>query len=208
MDPNHPNWLRITPLHYFAESCDLQNAKIFIEHGAELDAREEEFCSTPLGWAARCGKTRMVELLLRSGAKPNLPDDPPWATPIAWATRRGHDEIVRLLTEYEQTGTLPAHRLEEYEIVAGALVEAYASGDDAAMQRVMEHFQLQRPLTWDQPARAVLVARLRRGVRDRLGRGSGSENESDPLSLADARLLVAHSLGFEGWEQLAEHTEE
>ena len=77
-----------------------------------------------------------------------------------------------------------------------------------AMQRVMDHFQLRRPLTWDQPTRAVLVARLRHGVRDRLAKGSDSATESDPLALADAQLLVARSLGFEGWEQLAAQTEE
>src|SRR5262249_3733705 len=76
MDPNKPNWLHITPLHCFAESGDLENAAVFIDHGADLNARDEEFCSTPLGWAARCGKARMVEFLLRRGAKPNLPGDP------------------------------------------------------------------------------------------------------------------------------------
>lgn len=208
MNPNQPNWLRITPLHYFAESGDVQNAAIFIEHGADVNAREEEFCSTPLGWAARCGKTQMVELLLRYGAKPRLPDDPPWAAPLAWATRRGHAEIVRMLTEYEQTGALPSHSLEEYETLAQALVEAYESGEDAAMQRVMDHFQLKRPLTWDQPPRDVRRARLRRGVRERLSSRSDAENESETLALADAQLLVARSLGYKSWEQLAKHSED
>ncbi|MEK7831958.1 MAG: ankyrin repeat domain-containing protein, partial [Acidobacteriota bacterium] len=208
MNPNHPNWLRITPLHYFAESGDAQNATIFIEHGADVNAREEEFCSTPLGWAARCGKTRMVELLLQSGAKPSLADDLPdlaWATPIAWATRRGHEEIVRILTEHEQTGALPKHRLEEYETLAQALVEAYGSGDDAPMQRIMDHFQIRRMLTWDQPSPAVRVERLRRGVRERLGKRVDSESESARLPLADAQLLIAHSLGFKDWAELAKH---
>jgi RNA polymerase sigma factor (sigma-70 family) len=206
MDPNRPNWLRITPLHHFAESGDLEGAAVFIEHGADLNARDEEFCSTPLAWAARCGQTRMVEFLLRHGAQPNLPDDLPdlaWATPLAWATRRGHQAIVRLLTAYEQTGAPPAHSLEEYEEVARALVEAYQSGSDAAMRRVIEHFQFQRPLTWDQPPREVLVERLRRGVRERLGRRSGTEDESATLDMADAQFLVARSLGFESWAQLA-----
>jgi ankyrin repeat protein len=38
MNPNHPNWLRITPLHHFAASGDAQNAAIFIEHGPDLNA--------------------------------------------------------------------------------------------------------------------------------------------------------------------------
>jgi ankyrin repeat protein len=98
MDPSQPDWLRITPLHQFAMKGDLEKAAIFIDHGADLHARDEELCSTPLGYAAKFGRTQMVELLLNRGAKPNLPDDPPWATPLAWATRRGHDQVVELLT--------------------------------------------------------------------------------------------------------------
>ena len=108
MNPSHPDWLRITPLHEFARKGDVEGATIFIEHGADLHARDEDICSTPLGWAAKFGKTAMVELLLARGAKPNLPDDPPWATPLAWATRRGHHEIVQLLERYEKDGSLPA----------------------------------------------------------------------------------------------------
>jgi hypothetical protein len=92
--------------------------------------------------------------------------------------------------------------------VASALVEAYQSGDEAAMRCVIEYFQLQRPLTWDQPPREVQVARLRRGVQERLGRRSGPEDESATLDLADARFLVARSLGFESWDQLAKHIDE
>ena len=100
MNPSQPDWLRITPLHHFARKGDLEKAAIFIEHGADLHARDEDICSTPLGWAAKSGQIEMVKLLLKCGAKPNLPDDLPdlaWATPLAWATRRGHVEIVELL---------------------------------------------------------------------------------------------------------------
>lgn len=107
MDPSYPDWLHITPLHRFAERGDIENAAIFIDHGANLHARDEDICSTPLGWAAKFGRTPMVEFLLQRGAEPNLPDDPPWATPLAWATRRGHAGIVRLLTEYEKSGAWP-----------------------------------------------------------------------------------------------------
>jgi ankyrin repeat protein len=205
MDPNKPNWLHITPLHYFAEAGDLENAAVFLDHGADLNTRDEEYCSTPLGWAARCGKTRMVEFLLRRGARLHLPDDSPhlaWATPLQWALRRGHDEIVRLLMEFEKTGSLPARGPEQYETLTRSLVEAFGSGDDAAMQRVMDHFHLRRPLTWDQPSNEVRMARLRRGVRERLGVPTDSGTESDALPLADAQFLVARSWGFKDWDQL------
>ena len=101
MNPSQPDWLGIRALHEFAKRGDVENAAIFIDHGADLHARDEEICSTPLGWAAKFGQTAMAELLLSRGAKPNLPDDPPWATPLEWATRRGHQQIMELLRQHD-----------------------------------------------------------------------------------------------------------
>jgi ankyrin repeat protein len=100
MNPSAPDWLGITPLHEFARKGDLEKAAIFLDHGADLHARDEDICSTPLGWAAKFGQTRMVEFLLQRGARPNLPDDPPWATPLAWAVRRGHHDIAEMLKQH------------------------------------------------------------------------------------------------------------
>jgi len=99
LDPSQPDWLLITPLHQFARTGNLERAAQFLDHGADLHARDEDLCSTPLGWAAGYGQTQMVKLLLDRGARPNLPDDPPWGTPLAWATRRGHSQIVELLKQ-------------------------------------------------------------------------------------------------------------
>src|SRR5262245_39718203 len=63
MNPSHPDWLGITPLHEFARKGDLENAAIFLDHGADIHARDENICSTPLGWAAKFGKTLLVEFL-------------------------------------------------------------------------------------------------------------------------------------------------
>jgi len=99
MDPNRPDWLGGTVLHHLARSKDVQMAELFIDHGADLHARDEDISSTPLGAAAKYGNATMVELFLRRGAKPNLADDPPWATPLAWATRRGHADVEGLLRQ-------------------------------------------------------------------------------------------------------------
>ncbi|HYN07867.1 MAG TPA: ankyrin repeat domain-containing protein [Vicinamibacterales bacterium] len=104
MNPNLAGWLGVTPLPRFARQGDVEKAAIFLDHGANLHARDEELCTTPLGYAAHAGKLRMVEFLLRSGAKPTLPDDLAWATPIALATHRRHNEIVRVLKAYEAPG--------------------------------------------------------------------------------------------------------
>jgi len=100
MDPSHPNWVRRTPLHHFAHHGDIESAALFIDHGAKLDAIDDEDRSTPLGIAARAGKKEMVEFLLSRAANAKLPEAYPWATPLAWAKRRGHDDIIPLLMTY------------------------------------------------------------------------------------------------------------
>jgi ankyrin repeat protein len=201
MDPNGPNWLRITPLHQFAGNGQLEAAALFLDHGADLHARDEEYRSTPLAWAARQGQTRMVEFLLRRGARPSLPDDPLWASPKAWAERRGHHAIVRLLDEYERTGALPARRLERYESIVQDLVDAFA-GDAPALQRIIEHFRVERAIGWDRPPHDVRVSRLRKAVRERLGHRRSRETTDATLAEDDARRLVAEAEGFQKWEEL------
>jgi ankyrin repeat protein len=100
MDPSRPDWLGITPMHEFARQGDIEKAAIFLDHGADAHARDEDICSTPLGWAAKFGRKPMVEFLLQRGAKPDLPDDPPWTRPLAWAARRGHAGITELLERH------------------------------------------------------------------------------------------------------------
>ncbi len=100
MDANMQNWLGVRPLHRFAQRGDIENALIFLEHGADINARDEDICSTPLAWAAKYGRLEMVELLLKHGAKTNLPDDAAWTTPLAWAQRRGYEQIIGLLKQH------------------------------------------------------------------------------------------------------------
>jgi ankyrin repeat protein len=103
MDPNLPNWQKIRPLHHMAASGEIDKAELFLEFGADPDAIDEEYRSTPLGWAARCGQTDFVRFLLKTKSRgkmkvsqPTSPA-PPWARPIEWARRRGHMDIVALL---------------------------------------------------------------------------------------------------------------
>jgi len=97
LDPDRRNWLGITLLHRCAAKGDIEMAQVCLDFGADINATETEWSSTPLGWAAREGKKEMVEWLLRKGAKANLPEDEPWALPLEWATRRGHVDIAELL---------------------------------------------------------------------------------------------------------------
>lgn len=99
MDARFRNWLGATPLHTYATRGDIENVAIFLQHGADINAVDEEFYATPLGYAAKYGRLQMVEFLLQQGADPNKAGAP-WATPLAWAIRRGHQEIIALLKQY------------------------------------------------------------------------------------------------------------
>jgi ankyrin repeat protein len=99
MDPSQPDWLRITPLHQFARKGDLEKAALFIDHGADLHARDEDICSTPLGWAAKFGKTLMIEFLLSRGADVNVKDDM-LATALLQSAALGKAEFVALLLDH------------------------------------------------------------------------------------------------------------
>ena len=201
MDPSRPDWLHITPLHRFAERGDVENAALFIEHGADLNALDEEFRSSPLGYAAKYGRRRMVLYLLRRGARPALPDAPEWARPLAWARRRGHREIARLLETFEATGDLPPEpSLGEYEALARDLAAACDGADGGAAGRVAAYFDWD-PRTWN-TGRSVLED-VRHRVQGRLARLRGPGDVSSPLQDHEARGMIASWDGYAGWAQLA-----
>ena len=112
MSPDLMNWQRQTLLHHICRQPEMkrwissgaadavQKAAILLDAGADISARDEEYRSTPLAWAARTGAVEMVTFLLSRGAPTNLPDDEPWATPLAWAERRQHAEVVSTLRKH------------------------------------------------------------------------------------------------------------
>jgi ankyrin repeat protein len=92
MNPNHMNWRRFTLLHDMAYVGDVQKARLLLDHGAEINPIDDDYCSTPLGYAARWSRREMVAFLIDRGAEMNKADAP-WATPLAWARKRGHADI-------------------------------------------------------------------------------------------------------------------
>jgi ankyrin repeat protein len=97
MSPDQMNWQHQTLLHHASTRETTECAAILLDAGASITARDDDYRSTPLAWAARVGRPVMVEFLLSRGAPVTLPDDEPWATPLAWAERRGHQEVVSIL---------------------------------------------------------------------------------------------------------------
>jgi ankyrin repeat protein len=104
MSPDMPDWQGQTFLHGLCSGGKrghageaVQRAGILLDAGASITAREDQYRSTPLAWAARTNMPDMIQFLLTRGAPVNLPDDPPWATPLAWAERRGHADVAEIL---------------------------------------------------------------------------------------------------------------
>jgi len=93
MNPNHMNWRRVTLLHDLAFKGEPQKAQLLLDYGAELNPIDEEYYSTPLGFAARWGQRDIVALLLERGADANQAGAP-WAKPLAWAHKKGHAETA------------------------------------------------------------------------------------------------------------------
>jgi|GEM_PF-342984 len=92
MNPGHMNWRRFTLLHDMAYIGDVRKAGLLLDHGADINAIDEEYSSTPLGFAARWGRREMVTFLLERGADPNRAGAP-WAKPLAWAQKKGYADI-------------------------------------------------------------------------------------------------------------------
>ncbi len=79
----------------------IEFTRVLLDHGADINARDDDLKSTPLAWHARYGHEKVVDYLLSRGAPSRLPDDDSWATPLAWARKKGHGQIAALLNEHE-----------------------------------------------------------------------------------------------------------
>jgi ankyrin repeat protein len=87
------SWHGVTLLHDMAQSGDVEKARLLLDHGADINAVDDEHRTTPLGMAARWGQRKMVALLLERGADPNKAGAA-WSTPLAWAQKKQHGEVA------------------------------------------------------------------------------------------------------------------
>jgi ankyrin repeat protein len=97
----HETALHFTAAHQSGLQGDdrARFAAMLIDHGAQLDMRDDLLKSTPLAWACRWGRTEMVKLLIQRGAPVRERDGEAWTAPEAWAEKMGHLEIQAILKQ-------------------------------------------------------------------------------------------------------------
>ena len=96
MNANHRSWQEVTLLHDMAHEGSVEKARLLLDHGAEVNAIDGEYRSTPLGFAARWNQRDVALLLIERGGDVNRAGAV-WSRPVAWAQRRGHADMVELL---------------------------------------------------------------------------------------------------------------
>ena len=103
-DPKATDAKNMTLLHrlagetsHWADAEKLPFAELLINYGADLETRDDELQSTPLGHACRYGLAKLAALLLEHGASGEPLAGAPWTAPLAWAEQQGHAEIAALL---------------------------------------------------------------------------------------------------------------
>jgi ankyrin repeat protein len=86
-------------LHTAALGGDAEVVKLLLDHGAEINARDQESGATPLAYAASLGRAEVVELLLDRGADAALKNIR-GQTALELAEENNQKEITELLRRH------------------------------------------------------------------------------------------------------------
>jgi ankyrin repeat protein len=84
-----------TGLHWAARQGLSEMARLLLENGARVDARNDAG-ETPLHWAAAHGQKALLVTLIAYKANVNAIDRAGW-TPLRWAEAQGQEQIARIL---------------------------------------------------------------------------------------------------------------
>jgi ankyrin repeat protein len=211
MNPQHMNCHHTTLLHDMAYTGDVRKAALLLDRGADIDAVDDEFRSTPLGLAARFGKREMVEFLLDRGADPNRAGAP-WATPLEWSRKKGHRDIEATLraggASRSAARRQPPKDTSAIDRVSEELWKAINDNDAVTLSRLLrDHRALiaeHRPGFAHLDAETILARRhSRRGLPVRPDIRA-LEREAEAEGGGDAgRQAVATAYGAGTWERLA-----
>ena len=103
------NRMRVMPLHSAVAGRHIGIARLLLEAGADVNAKQADGF-VPLHGAAQNGQVEMIELLMEHGANVNTPDDD-GKTALAYALDEGHVEAANLLRRHG--ADLALHRVPQ-----------------------------------------------------------------------------------------------
>lgn len=148
VDPNEPR--KLSALHIAARAKQDEVARLLIEHGADVSARDSYDNATPLHFAAIEGASEIVRLLIDAGADVNDTNDSIHFGPLGWATQATRN---RTMEDWERTLALLVARGAKHHVysaisIASADVLRQVLGDDAtAIHRSSGRLGMS-PLEW------------------------------------------------------------
>ena len=70
-----------------------------LQGGAEINAKDKKFGTTPLSWAAHNGHTEVAKLLIENGAEVDVRRND-GQTPLSLVVYKGHAEVAKLLRQH------------------------------------------------------------------------------------------------------------
>jgi uncharacterized protein len=91
--------MKVTPLHSAAAAKQFAIARLLVERGADVNARQVESGFTPLHEAAASGDLEFASLLIERGADINAKMND-GKTPLAFALERKQDAMVEFLRKH------------------------------------------------------------------------------------------------------------
>jgi ankyrin repeat protein len=194
---------KATALHLAAFRNQHQAARLLIERGADLDAREFPDNAAPLHFVAMYGDLDMIRLLVAAGADVDGKGDDPEVGIRGWATcfRQVREDVAEYLLGHGATLNLwSAIALDRVDDVR-ANYRSRARVARCAYDPPSSSPHAPAPRGCEKPARerATAARTRRRPERNRCGRGNraddGRAGEADP-AIASALLAAGARLDF------------
>ncbi len=103
----------LTPLMNASEKGYLNIVRLFIEKGANVNAKDSINEYTPLHFSAKNGHVNVVNLLLENGADPNIKSKS-GDIPSEVAQRNGHNEVITTIENYKNNHSFNTESESEY----------------------------------------------------------------------------------------------
>jgi ankyrin repeat protein len=139
-----------TPLFGASRNGHLEVARVLLENGADVKARDNKH-RAPLHWASKRGRVEVVRILLEHGADAKVQDDR-GRSPLHRASQHGHVEVARILLEsdadqlaHDKKGRTSLHWASKRGHVAVARV-LLSHGADVEAQDINTRTPLDRAL--------------------------------------------------------------